>query len=83
MQTYPDIGIQVGEILLPRPDLDLKKWAVIACDQFTSEPEYWQQVAETVGDAPSTFNLVLPEVYLGTPEEAARIHRRMDLVGPR
>lgn len=73
MQTYPDIGVQVGEILLPRPDLDLKKWAVIACDQFTSEPEYWQEVAETVGDAPSTFNLVLPEVYLGTPEEAARI----------
>ncbi len=75
MHTYPDIGIQVGEILLPGPSVDLSRWAVIACDQFTSEPEYWQEVARIVGDAPSTFNLVLPEVFLGTPEETARVLR--------
>jgi len=73
MSTYPDLGIQIGEILLPRPGIDLKKWAVIACDQYTSEPEYWEQVARLVGDSPSTFHLILPEVYLGTPEEQARI----------
>jgi hypothetical protein len=73
MKTYPEIGVQIGEILLPRPGIDLKKWAVIACDQFTSEPEYWQQVADTVGSAPSSLNLILPEVYLGTSEELARI----------
>ena len=73
MRNYPDIGIQVGAILLPKSDIDARKWAVIACDQFTSQPEYWQQVKETAGDTPSTYNMILPEVLLGTPEEAARI----------
>lgn len=59
-----------AEILLPH-DVDMKKWAVIACDQFTSDPAYWQRVAETAGDSPSTLQLVLPEVELGTPQEAA------------
>jgi len=53
--------------------VDLKKWAVIACDQFTSEPEYWNQVEKIVGDAPSTFNLTFPEVYLEKPGAAERI----------
>lgn len=73
MKNYPGIGIQIPEILLPKDGTDLTKWAVIACDQFTSQPEYWQKVAETVGKAPSTYNLVLPEVYLGKPEETSRI----------
>jgi hypothetical protein len=46
---------------------------VIACDQFTSQEEYWQQVRELVGNAPSTLNLILPEVYLGKDEEKTRI----------
>jgi hypothetical protein len=73
MKTFPDIGVQIPQILLPKPGLDLQKWAVIACDQFTSEPEYWEKVRQLVGDAPSTYNLVLPEVYLGKPEEAAHV----------
>ena len=73
MKNYPHIGIQVPKILLPRPGIDLTKWAVIACDQFTSEPEYWRQVEQIVGEAPSTYNLILPEVFLGTPQVAARI----------
>jgi uncharacterized protein (DUF1015 family) len=72
--TLPqDIGIQIPQVLLPKASIDRHKWAVIACDQFTSEPEYWQQVAEIVGDAPSTYHLILPEVYLDTPEEEKRI----------
>lgn len=66
-------AIEIPEILLPKTSLDFAKWAVIACDQFTSQPEYWQQVAALVGDAPSTYHLILPEVYLETPEEQARI----------
>ena len=58
-----------ADILLPRVD-DMKKWAVIACDQFSSNPAYWQRVRETAGDAPSTINLILPEAELGTPQEA-------------
>ncbi len=73
MKNNPEIGVQIGEIFLPNETVDLYKWAVIACDQFTSQPEYWQKVREIVGDAPSTLNMVLPEVYLGTPEEQARI----------
>lgn len=73
MKNYPSVGIQVPDILLPKADIDLNKWAVIACDQFTSEPEYWEQVEQHVGTSPSTYNLILPEVMLGTPQEKARI----------
>lgn len=56
--------VHVPEFLLPNPQVDMAKWAVIACDQFTSEPAYWQQVKQTVGDAPSTLRLILPEAAL-------------------
>lgn len=59
-----------ADILLPKAALDYEKWSVIACDQFTSEPEYWHRVAETVGDAPSTLNFVVPEVFLPVPNGA-------------
>jgi uncharacterized protein (DUF1015 family) len=49
------------------------KWAVIACDQYTSEPEYWQRAAEIAGSAPSTLNLIYPEVYLNEQDPDARI----------
>jgi hypothetical protein len=74
MRNYPDIGVQVGEILLPGKGIDLNKWAVIACDQFTSQPEYWETVHAAVGGAPSTLHMILPEVYLGTPLEEKLIH---------
>ena len=63
-----------ADILLPA-GADMTKWAVVACDQFTSQPEYWQAVADTVGDAPSTLRLILPEAELGGPEEDAAIRR--------
>lgn len=44
------------------------KWSVIACDQFTSQADYWDAVEKYVGDAPSTLNVVFPEIYLGTIE---------------
>jgi hypothetical protein len=73
MKNYPSVGIQAPDVLLPKPDIDYGKWAVIACDQFTSEPAYWKQVAELVGDAPSTYHVILPEIYLETPEESRRV----------
>ena len=72
-------GFYPADILLPRA-ADMKKWAVIACDQFTSQPEYWQAVEEEVGDAPSTLRLILPEARLGGEDEAreiAAIHTAM------
>ena len=53
-----------ADILVPKESVDTAKWSVIACDQYTSEPEYWDQVYSIVGDAPSTLNLILPELYL-------------------
>ena len=74
MTRYPnDIGVQVPTVLLPPATTDFSKWAVVACDQFTSQPEYWEEAAHMVGDAPSTLNLILQEAYLGKPEEAARM----------
>ena len=61
---YKDIAVCAPKILLPKKGLDLSKWAVIACDQFTSEPKYWEDVEKTVGNEPSTLRMFLPEVYL-------------------
>lgn len=58
------------DILLPE-GIDIEKWAVVACDQYTSQPEYWERVKSFVGDAPSTLNLVYPEAFLS--EGDARI----------
>ncbi len=59
-----------GKILLPK-NADMSKWSVVACDQYTSEPEYWESVSSFVGDAPSTLKLTFPEIYLegGNEEE--------------
>ena len=59
-----------ADILLPDfSSVDAKKWAVVACDQFTSEPHYWEAAKAEVGDAPSTLNIILPEVYLNETEQ--------------
>lgn len=55
-----------ANILLPNDGIDMKKWSVIACDQFTSQADYWDAVEKYVADAPSTLNVVFPEIYLGT-----------------
>jgi hypothetical protein len=75
LKFHNDIGILIPEIYLPRPGTDLRKWAVIACDQYTSEPEYWHEVEKIVGDAPSTLNLVFPEVHLEKRGETERIKK--------
>lgn len=78
MKNYPSVGVQSPEILLPREGIDLNKWAVIACDQFTSQPDYWENVRSIVGGDPSTLNLILPEVYLSESEDPAVIKKTQD-----
>lgn len=56
--------VSVPKILMPKEGTDLYKWAVVACDQYTSQPEYWEETDRIVGDAPSTLRLTLPEVFL-------------------
>ena len=62
---------QAAELLIPRAEL-LENWAVIACDQFTSQQEYWRAVREQVGELPSAYHIIFPEAELGE-EESARI----------
>lgn len=66
-----DLGVRVPDVLLPSSDL--LPWAVVACDQFTSQPDYWREVDELVGDQPSTLRLIFPEVYLDEAEPERRI----------
>ena len=70
---------QTAEILIPQ-NVDMHKWSVVACDQFTSQPEYWQQLEQLVGDAPSTLELIFPEAWLDCRDadaERARINDAM------
>ena len=67
-----NIPFKRGNILLPK-NTDMTKWSVVACDQYTSEPEYWNDVEKIVGDAPSTLKLTLPEIYLEDEHVSERI----------
>ena len=78
---YPDIGLHVPSLLLPAPDIALETWAVIACDQHTSEPDYWAETRRLIGAAPSTLDLVLPEALLAEGDRdaaIATIHANME-----
>ena len=61
--------VKACNILLPNKDIDMKKWAVVACDQYTSEKDYWLDVEKIVGNSPSTYNIIYPEVYLNEGKE--------------
>lgn len=69
---------KTADVLLPKKDFE--KWSVIACDQYTSEPEYWQETEKTVGDNASALRIILPEVYLSDDDsmKIAQINKTMD-----
>lgn len=76
-----ELCFSAADILLPDfSRINGEKWACIACDQFTSEPDYWTETEKTVGEAPSTLRMILPELYLGAGDEARidGIHAAMD-----
>ncbi len=64
MSNFKDFGFLPADILLPKEGTDLTKFSVVACDQYTSEPKYWEKADEIVGAAPSALRMILPEVYL-------------------
>ena len=74
MKTLEEFGLRIPQILLPK-NIDLSTWSVIACDQYTQDKEYWSKVEQTVGDKPSTLNLILPEVYLNSPDKEEKIKK--------
>ncbi len=61
---FEKYGLRVPEILLPDENYDLSQWTVIACDQFTSQPEYWDRVRSRVFNKPSTLHITYPEAWL-------------------
>ncbi len=70
-----------AHILLPSEQIPLEKWGCIACDQFTSDRDYWQKAEAAAAGSPSTLNMILPEVYLEDGDADARIekiHATMD-----
>ena len=73
MEFGKGIGVAVPEILIPDEKTNMRKWAVIACDQFTQNQQYWNDVERFVGSSPSALHVMLPEIYLDTPEKAERI----------
>lgn len=78
--TYDDIGLRIPDILLPGTRVPPQHWAVIACDQYSSQPDYWQTVAATCADQPSTLNMIIPEAYLGENDgrRINAIHQTME-----
>jgi len=64
MNEALELGFTIPNILVPAEDINLKKWACVACDQYTSQPGYWADVAKFVGSAASTLHIMLPEIYL-------------------
>ncbi|MEG0596950.1 MAG: DUF1015 domain-containing protein, partial [Oscillospiraceae bacterium] len=77
--TWENLGFSPADILLPH-DCDLTKWSVVACDQYTAQPDYWERVANRVGEAPSTLKLILPESKLtgeGVPQAIETINETM------
>ena len=73
------LGVEIPEILLPE-GVDLRQWAVIACDQFTQDRVYWEKARESAAGAPSTLNMIFPEVFLADADPSRRIgniHRTM------
>lgn len=67
-----------ADLLIPRAEY-LPAWSVVACDQFTSEPDYWQTVEAITDEKPSTYHITLPEIYLSqqTDERIATINQTM------
>jgi len=63
MNNFQKIGFLPTDILIPK-NIDMNKWSVVACDQYTSEPEYWESVEKLVDGSPSTLHITFPEIYL-------------------
>ena len=75
-----EYGYIIPRIMMPSRSVNLRKWSVVACDQYTSQREYWEEVAKFVGNAPSTLHLILPEAHLGDndlPDRIGKMRRTM------
>ena len=72
-QEFRKYGLHLPSILLPANHLDYKKFSVIACDQFSEQPEYWRKCRRQIGQSPSAINLILPEAELRQENSAQQL----------
>ncbi len=78
MECWDQVAIAPADILLPSPEENQTAWAVVACDQYTSQMEYWREVEDTVREKPSALRITLPEIYLAqSVERVPFIHEAM------
>ena len=64
LEKFEKLGVKIPNILLPKEGTDYSKYAVLACDQYAAQPDYWERVKNYVADAPSTLHMTLPEAWL-------------------
>ncbi|MDR3325132.1 MAG: DUF1015 domain-containing protein [Spirochaetaceae bacterium] len=79
-ENLAKLGVMIPQVSVPSKNIDIEKWAVVACDQFTQDKDYWKRVDDFAGGAPSTLNIIFPEAYLGDDDKTQRItkiHRAM------
>lgn len=72
-RNYKNIAIHIPEIMLPAKSVDFCKWSVVACDQYTSQPAYWNDVKSITSGSPSSLHLTFPEIYLKDEDKDERI----------
>lgn len=72
-QRLNKIGVELPSLLVPSESIDARKWAVVACDQYTSQKSYWEDLDKEVEDSPSTLRMIYPECYLGDADSHKRI----------
>jgi uncharacterized protein (DUF1015 family) len=75
VHRFAQIGVMIPEVLLPGKGVDMSKWPVVACDQYTSQYEYWAEVERIVGESPSTLHLIFPEIYLEQEDKEERFKK--------
>ncbi len=79
MKSFEKVNFMPADILIPK-GIDMEKWSVVACDQYTSQLDYWQETKALAGNSPSTLNIILPEIYLeqaNADEKIADINKTM------
>lgn len=74
-KTLEALGIRFPRLLMPAPEVPIETWGVVACDQHTSDRDYWNRLSKAIGSNPSTLPLIFPEVYLEDPDRQDRIQR--------
>ena len=80
LNLLAQVGLSMPKLLLPARGIDLHKFSVIACDQFSAQPEYWDTTEDIVGDSPSTLKMILPEARLGLNQNELidSVHKTME-----